>query len=316
MNKCYYIENTDDLLINKKIDELINELKLNDIEKTIYDLEKTQLYNALEDLDTYNFLQNKKIIIIRGLDKITLSKQEYDINENLEHLYKYISNPNEDNLLIIRVNNLSKNSTIYKKLSKLCEVIKTEIDSKEYIKTKLEGYNLETGVVRLLDEYCNQNISKIDNECNKLKNYKLKDKAITKEDIEELVTKELGDSSDLTFSLIRSIGQKNIKNSLRDFKELQAYDPNILGLVSLIESQLRLMYQVKILEKSKDDEIAKKLNIKSSYRITKTKELTRLYSKEEIANIIKELEKVDIMMKTTSQDNIALLEDFIINITK
>ena len=117
MNNCYYIENKDDLLINKKIDELINKLNLNEIEKTIYDLEKTPLYNALEDLDTYNFLQTKKIIIIRGLDKITLSKQEYDIEENLDHLYKYISNPNEDNILIIRVNNLSKNSTIYKKLS-------------------------------------------------------------------------------------------------------------------------------------------------------------------------------------------------------
>jgi DNA polymerase-3 subunit delta len=316
MNNCYYIENIDDLVIDKKIDELINKLNFTDIDKTVYDLENTPLYNALVDLDTYNFLQDRKIIIIRGLDKISISKQEYDINSDLEHLYKYISNPNKDNLLIIRTNNLNKKTNIYKNISKLCETIKTEIDSKDYIKEKLNGYILNTGVIRLLDEYCNNNISKIDNECNKLINYKINDKIITKDDIEELVTKELGDSSDLTFSLIRSIGQKNIKNALKEFNDLKEYDPSILGLISLLESQLRLMYQVKILEKLKDEDIASKLNIKSSYRITKTKELTRLYTKEEIGKIINKLEQIDIKMKSTDLDNIGLLEDFIIEITK
>jgi DNA polymerase-3 subunit delta len=316
MNNCYYIENIDDLVIDKKIDELINKLNFTDIDKTVYDLENTPLYNALVDLDTYNFLQDRKIIIIRGLDKISISKQEYDINSDLEHLYKYISNPNKDNLLIIRTNNLNKKTNIYKNISKLCETIKTEIDSKDYIKEKLNGYILNTGVIRLLDEYCNNNISKIDNECNKLINYKINDKIITKDDIEELVTKELGDSSDLTFSLIRSIGQKNIKNALKEFNDLKEYDPSILGLISLLESQLRLMYQVKILEKLKDEDIASKLNIKSSYRITKTKELTRLYTKDEIGKIINKLEQIDIKMKSTDLDNIGLLEDFIIEITK
>ncbi len=316
MNNCYYIENTDDLVIDKKIDELINKLDFKNIDKTIYDLENTQLYNALEDLDTYNFLQDKKIIIIRGLDKISISKQDYDIESDLDHLYKYISNPNEDNLLIIRTNNLNKRTNIYKTLSKKCHIINTEIDSKEYIKSKLSGYTLNTGVVRLLDEYCNNNISKIDNECNKLINYKINEKTISKEDIEELVTKELGDSTDLTFSLIRSISEKNIKNALKEFNELLEYDPNVIGLISLLESQLRLMYQVKILEKMSDSEIVSKLNIKSSYRITKTKELTRYYTKEELGRIINKLEEVDILMKSTDQDNISLLEDFIINITK
>lgn len=316
MNNCYYVENIDDLVIDKKIDELINKLKLNNINKTIYDLENVPLYSALEDLDTYNFLQDKKIIIIRGLDKITLKKQEYNIEEDLEHLDKYLSNPNEDNLLIIRTNNLSKTSKIYKSISKTCTIIETDINPTDYIKNKLDGYKLETGVIRLLVDYCNNNISKIDNECNKLINYKFNDKTITKEDILELVTKELGDSSELTFSLIRSIGEKNVKNALREFKLLEEYDPNVLGLVSLLESQLRLMYQVKILEKLSDEEIAKKLNIKSSYRITKTKELTRMYTKKELGDIINKLEEIDITMKSTDIDNMGLIEDFIINITK
>ena len=316
MNNCYYIENIDDLVIDKKIDELIKKLKFNNIEKTIYDLEYIPLYNALEDLDTYNFLQEKKIIIIRGLDKIKISKQEYDIEDALNHLYKYLDNPNKDNLLIIRGNKLNKKTTLYKNISKYCTSINTDVSSIDFIKYKLKDYELSTGVIRLLDDYCNSNISKIDNECNKLINYKINDKTITKEDIETLVTKEFGDSSNLTFSLIRSIGEKNTKKALIEFEELKNYNQNILGLVSLIDNQLRLMYQVKILNDLNDQDIADKLSVKSSYSIKKTKELTRLYSKKEIGNIISKLAEIDILMKTTDQNLESLIEDFILNITK
>ena len=46
---------------------------------------------------------------------------------------------------------------------------------------------------------------------NKLKNYKIDDKVITKEDIEELVVKKLGDSKDLTFAFSRSLAEKDKK---------------------------------------------------------------------------------------------------------
>ena len=65
-----------------------------------------------------------------------------------------------------------------------------------------------------------------------------------------------------------------------------------------------------------DQDIADKLNIKSSYSIKKTKELTRLYSKTEIGEIISKLAEIDILMKTTDQNPESLIEDFILTITK
>ena len=54
-------------------------------------------------------------------------------------------------------------------------------------------------------------MTKIYNECEKLKNYKMEDKTITKEDITELVMKKLGDSKDLVFSFTRSLAERDRK---------------------------------------------------------------------------------------------------------
>ena len=54
------IETEDTLLIQKKEEELIKKNKFQDAEISSFDIEETPLENALEALDTYGFLSNKK----------------------------------------------------------------------------------------------------------------------------------------------------------------------------------------------------------------------------------------------------------------
>ena len=60
MANNYFIENNDNFLIEEKLKEIIKKEKFDDVTPTTYDLELTSLENALEDLDTYSFLTNKK----------------------------------------------------------------------------------------------------------------------------------------------------------------------------------------------------------------------------------------------------------------
>ena len=92
-------------------------------------------------------------------------------------------------------------------------------------------------------------MTKIYNECEKLKNYKMEDKTITKEDITELVMKKLGDSKDLVFSFTRSLAERDRKASLKKYKELLTYNIEPLSFIGLLARQIRIIYQVKILEK-------------------------------------------------------------------
>ncbi|MBR2712046.1 MAG: DNA polymerase III subunit delta, partial [Bacilli bacterium] len=307
MANNYFIENNDNFLIEEKIKEIIKKEKFNDVTPTTYDLELTSLENALEDLDTYSFLTNKKVIIIRGLDKIVKKNLDYDIDSSLDHLYKYLKNSVEDNLLIIRVNKSDSKQNMYKKLKSLCSVEEIKIDIKKIVQDKLKDYKLEKRFIDYLIEYCNNDITKISNEVEKLKNYRLEEKELTIKDIDDLVIKEYGDSKNLFFSFLENVGKKDIENSLKSYRELKNYDINDLGLLTSISNQVRLMYTVKVYEEKNysNDEIAKRLNAKP-YRIMKIRELTRLYTLEEIRGLMIKLEEIDLKSKSTDESTNSL----------
>lgn len=308
----YLIESIDSLSLKKERDNLIKENNFLDAEISTYDLEEVEIANALEDLDTYGFLSSKKVIIIQNIESIKYD----DYKKDIDHLFKYIDNPNSDNLLIIEARKLNNTLKITKELKKKCKYILVEFNSKDYIKTTLKDYKIDNLTINLLDEYCQSDITKIDGECSKLMNYKSDTKTITKDDIEEMVVKKLGDERDLTFAFSRSLAERNIKEALLKYHELLNYNIEPLSIIGLLASQIRIIYQVKILEKNRlsDREIADTLGEKSDYRIKKTRELTRLYSEDELLGLMQKLSDMDYKIKTTDVDGKNLIEMFIINI--
>ena len=308
----YLIESIDSLSLQKERNNLIKENNFQDAAISYYDLDEVLLENALEDLDTYSFLTSKKVIVIENIESIKYD----DYKKDFDHLYKYIGNPNPDNLLIIEARKLNNTLKTTKELKKLCKYIEVSFDSKKYIKELLKGYDIDTVTINLLDEYCMGDITKIDGECQKLINYKMDDKKITNKDIEEMVVRKLGDEKELTFAFTRSLAEKDIRNALLKYHELLSYNIEPLSIIGLLASQIRIIYQVKLLEKNNltDKEIANTLNEKSDYRIKKTRELTRLYSEDELLILMQRLSDMDLKIKTTDVDGKNLIEMFIINI--
>lgn len=308
----YLLETTDFTALKTEIDKIIKSEKFTDALTSTYDAKELQLENALEDLDTYGFLSDKKVIIINNIDGINQEDEE----KNLKHLYKYLENPNPDNLLIITASKLNNTLKVTKELKKKMKYSSVEINPENFIKNELKDYTLESGVIKLLVEYCKNDITKIENECKKLKTFNYETKKISKSDIEELVKEKLGDETELTFSFSRSLAEKNKKEALRKYKELLDYQIEPIAIVGLLASQIRIIYQVKTLSNQNLSpyDIAKMLGEKSDYRVKKTKELIRYYSEQELLDLMKTLSDMDIQMKTTDIDPNSLIELFILNI--
>ena len=308
----YLLETTDFTALKTEIDKIIKSEKFTDALTSTYDAKELQLENALEDLDTYGFLSDKKVIIINNIDGINQEDEE----KNLKHLYKYLENPNPDNLLIITASKLNNTLKVTKELKKKMKYSSVEINPENFIKNELKDYTLESGVIKLLVEYCKNDITKIENECKKLKTFNFETKKISKSDIEELVIEKLGDETELTFSFSRSLAEKNKKEALRKYKELLDYQIEPIAIVGLLASQIRIIYQVKTLSNQNLSpyDIAKMLGEKSDYRVKKTKELIRYYSEQELLDLMKTLSDMDIQMKTTAIDPNSLIELFILNI--
>ena len=286
----YLFESIDTTLLDKKIDSIINELNFNDASISSYDLEESLLEKALEDLDTYSFLTTKKVIIIRNIESVKYD----DFKDDFDHLFKYLSDPIEDNLLIIVGHHFTNTSKVIKELKKYCKYELIEVNSKSFIRNKLKDYTLNQSTINLIDELCLGDITRISNECDKLINYKSNDKVITNDDVNLLVIQKLDDPKDLTFAFSRSLALKDKKNALNDFRELLKYNFEPFMLIGLLASQIRIIYQVKLLEDNRSDkEIASILEEKSEYRIKKTRELTRYYSKDDLLQLMIKLSDID-----------------------
>ena len=307
-----YLLETEDLITREHIvKDIIEKENFQDANVSIYDLEDNRIENALEDLDTYGLLSNKKIIIIRNIENIS-----EDQKDDLEHLYRYMENPNPDNLLIIECKKLNHTTKLAKELQNRCKIIEGNLSAKLFIKELLKGYKYNPEVINLIEEYSLGDMTRIENECNKLKNYRSNEKTITTEDVKELVVKKLDDPKDLTFSFTRSLALKEKKEAIKKYKELLTYQLDPLSIIGLLGSQIRIIYQVMILAKKKlsDSEIAKQLEEKSEYRIKKTRELIPYYTEDELRNLMQKLSEIDYKIKTTDSDQESEIENFILNI--
>ncbi len=294
-------------LFQEKLKDIISSTKFENASITNYDLEEENLYNALLDLDTYSFLTEQKVIIIKNINLL-------EDNQDTKHLLKYLDNTNNDNLLILTTTKFNATKKINKELKKKTNYIKLETDLNKEIKNILQGYEVESGVITKLIEYSNNNIDIIKNECDKLKQYKFDTKKITKEDVETIVIKHIGESTQIVFDLIKDIAIKDKKRAIIKYEKLKKYNVDDIALIGLLESQLRLMIQIIMFSEKNysNKDIAATLNI-HPYRIEKTKELLRYSNKKDVCNMIKNLSNIDYKIKSGQIDNKDAIFMYIIN---
>lgn len=314
-NNIYIIESNNYIFEKDKITELINNNALTNEIKNTYDLEEDLLSQVIEDIDTYSFLTPKKTIIVKNALFLESGNQNKFETDEIEHLVKYIENPSNEVLLILCTKKMDTRLKITKELTKIVTVIKEETNINEYIKQQLIDYDICFKAKQVLIDYTNEDINAVFQECNKLKMYKLDDKVITEQDVKDIVIKRLKNKDQITFDFIKFIASKNKNMALQKYLLLVDNLVDPIGVIALLESQMRLLYQVKVL-KEKDmsnKEIATSLNV-HPFRVDKTTELLYHYNKQDIRNFIHELADLDFNIKSGKIDSDIGLKMFVINL--
>ncbi len=303
----YLLEGEDTFSLELERERIIKEE--NNI--SFYDLEEMSLSNALEDIDTYGLFSNQKTIVIRNIQNQKYEEQAKD----WDHLFAYLDEPNPDYTIILEGLNFLKTSKIYKELKKRCIHKECKENPNQYIKNRFKDYKIDYKTQNTLLEFCQNDMTKLKQECDKLMLYKINEKEILLQDVEDLVIPKQKDSKDLIFAFTRSIAEKEKEKALREYQELKSYQLEAYSIIGLLASQMRILYQVKLLEKDHSiSDIKEILNEKSEYRIQKTKELTKFYSEKEILNTMIELGNMDLKMKSTDVDPDSLMELFLMNL--
>ena len=292
MTNLYFIESDNHIVLNKILEDIVKKNKFNLDDVIKFDLSERNISEVITELDTYSLFGDRKIVF--AYDAIFLSPDKTDIEHDIESFTKYINNPKEDSILILACRKLDGKKNIAKLVREKFKVVESDINFNEYVKDKTKGYKFSNSDISYFLSCMNEDIDRINNELDKLMMLKDEEKEITKNDIDLIVIKKIDDN---IFDLIEAIIKKDKKRSLTIYNDIVNYGEEVFKIMISLANQIRLLLQVKILEKENDLEIAEQLHLKNPKQLYFLRQKMSMYSKKELTDYLLKLAIMDEELK-------------------
>ena len=137
-------------------------------------------------------------------------------------------------------------------------------------------------------------------------------KHITYDIVDELVSKPLDEN---VFALTSAILQKDRRKMFSIYHDLMILNEEPIKLIVLIAGQMRLIYQVKLLDRKgyNDKEIGKILGV-NPYRLKYVRQEGKDFDLNELLQCLDDLSRLDVEIKTGKMDKKMGLELFMVRI--
>lgn len=312
----YLFYGIEDYLIQKEIDNIKQKNNIEEISISRYDLTNTNIEKIIEDCEMNSMFTDKKVIIVNNSYIFTGQSKKGQIEQNLEALEKYINNSNIDTLLIFISDSekLDERKKIVKLIKQkgIVKEFNTTTNINSIVKSFFNDYKIsDSSIIKLINRVGN-NLPLLEEEAEKLKLYKDDTKEINDEDILKITNKNV----DLDiFKLIDNIIMKNKKVAIETYNEMIKYGEEPIKILIMIASQIRLMYQTKLLYKKgyTEKDSASLLGI-HPYRVKLATEKGRKYTESDLLMYLDNLADLDSKIKQSNVDKKMAIELFILKI--
>ena len=291
----YLILTNDKITLEDVISKIKNKNNLTNDSVIRFDLQENTVDQVIEELNTYSFLVDKKIVVVSSIETILNDKKSI---KDEKKLIKYIDNINPLNSLILIANKIDERKKLVKSIKAKFIVVNNNISIIDKIKASLEDYNMDIKTINYLIKYLNNDNERIINELEKLKMYKLDTKTITIDDINTISIKEFDEN---IFSLINAINDKNIKKAFEIYNDLIERGEEMLKIV------------ISVTDQKSSDTITSMLGI-HPYRVKLAIENSYKFSFEELKKYLKQLGNIDINIKTGVSANDYGFDLFLLNL--
>jgi DNA polymerase III subunit delta len=270
LENCYIFCGVDEKLIKESIDLIVkqvvseNFLELNYVKFDGNKVSVDEIQNACETLP---FLGEKRVVTVyRAL--FLSDRDDKENKKKIEQINNYIDNLPKHCVLIMYYvfeDEREKPSNNIKKLEKKAAVIKADKlkGEKLYKKVKdifeLGGKDIGKVELRFFCDNVDHNMDIIANETSKLISY-TESRDITRQDIIDMFPQK---SDNDVFDLVDFVSQKRPEKALDIMNELIHRGENPLGILSMIERQFKLLFNIKFgIEEGKSKEtLAKELRL-------------------------------------------------------
>lgn len=309
----YVLYGENDTLIDKYIESISKENNIS--EKIVYDYENTSIEEVISECNYNSLFNDKKLVVLNNslflTSKSSLDSKVFD---------SYINNPNLSTYLVLRVNEgkLDERKKLLKDLKEKsivkCFSLIEEKDIIPYTKKFFESNNKQIDYESLkeISLRINSNTKVLDNELNKLLLYRLNSNVITLKDVKEVITKY---NTSNIFNLVNAVINKDKVNIFNEYKELMINKEEPQVIISLLESNIRLILNCKLLLKEgyTKESISSYLK-EHTYRVGLSINTSRNIKEEELIKMLYDLSVLDYKIKTGEVDRYKGLEAYFINL--
>lgn len=297
-------------IIKKKIDSLIDELKIDNIIK--YDYDSVSIDDILNEINYVDLFNEKKLLIVSNFTfKKMKDKEEKALSNYINHM--------NDNVIILKCidEKLDNKKELIKLVNDKCKVIELKkMDYKtlhEYV-TKIFSDNnkrITYNQIKNILSLCENDTDSVLNEVNKLLLYKMDSDIITDDDIENVISKN---SEKEMFKLNDAVMAHNIPNMLESTKTLVSSGVDEVVIIDYLSKQFRTLYQIKVMSKDTGIQtITSRLSL-NPFVTKKMLDVVGKFSEEKLLNIIYKLSDADISIKVEGLDKSKVLENFYLSI--
>ncbi|MFS0879398.1 DNA polymerase III subunit delta [Metabacillus niabensis] len=323
LQSIYLLLGKEAFLMQETVQLIIN-AALNDEEKdfnlSIYDMEETSIDTAIEDAETLPFMGEKRVVIIKNPFFLTSEKKKEKVEHKLDKLEQYLNSPAPYTILLFvapyeKLDERKKITKLLKKQSIVLEMNSlSEKDTIEWI-TEMAEQEVVYFSKEAIDELMvltAGDLMILNQELKKISTYVGEGGQVSPDIIRLLVPRTLEQN---IFELIDNVIHRRSSEALRIFYDLLKNNEEPIKILSLLVNQFRLILQVKELSGTGygQQQIANTVKV-HPFRVKLALQQAKLFTSDELANILLELAEADYQMKTGKKDKQLVLELFLLKL--
>lgn len=306
---AYFIGGEDSYLINYSLMliEKACDISCPDFNKVIFDKEGFNANDIVSACEVLPIMDKKRLVIVKDY-----LGTKNDSEKNI--LIKYLKNPLQSTCLVLLA---TTQNNFYLSLVPEVEYVDCNKLSLNMLlkwvasNVGSHNYKIDTSTCKLLIEYCNYNLTKIDTELNKLMAYKEADKMLTADDVNKLVSK---DEEYIIFELSDALLCKNLDKAYSIVKNLYYNKNTPTMILSYLTSYFRRLLFSAISDFT-TKQIADMINVKE-FAIIKAKEQSKTIPKIRLKKIYDLCLEVEYAIKSGKMDGENAIEFLMANIVK
>lgn len=306
-------------------DETINRLKSSlsqseEIDVILFDLDEVPVQHVIEEADTIPFFTEKKLIVVKNSSFLKATeKGKEKIEHDLKALENWLSHPSETSVCLFiapyeklderkRITKIMKEKAIHLEAKQL-----EGNDLKVWIQSAVQAENKSiSGIaIQSLIETIGNDLVQLKSEIQKMVIYLGEDNEITSQIIDLLLSRTLEQDA---FQLLNAYLRGDTATALTVYHDLLRQKEEPIMLTALLASQIRLMSNVRYLQKKgyHAQAIAKQLKV-NPYRVKLIVESRIQVGEDRLLETLHRLADADYKLKTSSGRRERILELFLMN---